>query len=73
MLNTADTTGQTRELLTDFAMDYAPFRNENLDERQLTHDSLMQALAVMHTAQPYANTGMRSRKLNYTAIDRGVI
>lgn len=74
MLNTCSATSTARESLADFAMSFAPYRDSNRsdDDMSLTHDALMQALAVMHTAQPYSGA-KKSKPLDYSQYDRGVV
>jgi hypothetical protein len=72
MLNACSSTSIAREKLADFTMGYAPFRTEQHEEdERLTDEALAQALAVMHSAQPYSTKA--SKKLDYSKSDRGVI
>ncbi len=73
MLNTCSSTSIAREKLADFAMSYAPFRSDQHEdeEERLTDEALAQAIAVMHSAQPYS--AHVSKKLDYSRSDRGVI
>lgn len=71
MLNICESTSIAREKLADFAMTYAPYR-ENLDEVEVSHDALAEAIAVMHTAQVLRTVGPR-KPLDYSKYDRGVI
>jgi hypothetical protein len=73
MLNVCEVTASAKERLTDFAMNYAPFRETHGDEDvELTNDALCQALAVMHTAQYLRAVGQR-KPLDYSRYDRGII
>jgi hypothetical protein len=73
MLNVCEVTASAKERLTDFAMNYAPFRETHGDEDvELTNDALCQALAVMHTAQYLRTVGQR-KPLDYSRYDRGII
>jgi hypothetical protein len=70
MLNICETTSIAKEKLMDFSMSYAPFRDQ-VEEHELTNDSLSEALAVMHTAQILRT--IVSKPLDYSRADRGVI
>lgn len=70
LLNTCEATPVARELLADFAMSYAPYRE--LLEEQLTHPALSEALAVTNLAQ-WLNVNKPRKPLDYSRYDRGVI
>jgi hypothetical protein len=70
ILNVCSATSAAREVLADFAMGYAPYRDSN--EETLTHDSTANALAIMNTAQVFSKQAPR-KPLDYSAYDRGII
>lgn len=70
MLNRCEVNSISREKLADFTMNYAPYR-DNLDDYDLSHDALCQAVAVMHASQ--MSTVKKFKRLDYSAYDRGVI
>lgn len=73
MLNVCETTSTAKERLTDFAMNYAPYRETHGEEDiELTNDALLESLAVMHTAQYLRSVGPK-KPMDYTRYDRGVI
>lgn len=69
LLNLCQATSAAREVLADFCMTYTPYRDMN-DDTTLTHPSLAQALMVMQKTLPIKS---KTRPLNYSAYDRGVI
>jgi hypothetical protein len=71
MLNICEATGTAREQLADFAMLYAPYRDENDQENFLAYPAIEEAVAVMQSAQVLSQT--RTRKPLRYASDRGVI
>lgn len=72
MLNTCEATTTARDVLADFAMLYAPYR-DSLDENDyLTYPAMANAIAVMQSAQLLAKDRPR-RPLDYSRSDRGVI
>lgn len=73
IMNLCTMSSAAREVLADFSLAYAPYRDTQ-DDSHLTHPSLMRALAVANTAQVLvpARTGAR-KPLNYSNYDRGVI
>jgi hypothetical protein len=70
LLNEVKAAAVAKESLVDFAMSYAPYR-ELLDDSNVTHDALAQALAVMHTAGTLRKPTFKP--MNYAPYDRGVI
>jgi len=70
ILNICTCTSAARETLADFSMSYTPYRDVN--DEDLTHDSIAQALAVVHTAQVFSKEPSR-KPLDYSKYDRGVI
>lgn len=70
LLNICSASSAPRELLTDFAMSFAPYREVN--EELLTHPALNEALAVMHSAQLLSNSRPR-KPMDYSKSDKGVI
>jgi hypothetical protein len=69
LLNLCRATSAAREVLADFCMTYTPYRDMN-DDAQLTHPSLAEALMVMQKTLPIK---AKTRPLNYSVYDRGVI
>jgi hypothetical protein len=73
MLNTCEMTSIARERLLDVSMQYAPWRDrlDDIDER-LVDDAIIQAVAVMHTAQALRKVAPR-KALDYSRYDRGIV
>jgi hypothetical protein len=70
ILNICEATSAAREVLADFSMSYTPYREQN--DEVLTHDSVAQALAVMHSAQVFTKQPPR-KPIDYRQYDKGVI
>jgi hypothetical protein len=72
MLNTCEAIGTARDMLADFAMNYAPYRQNNGENEYVDiYPAMSEAVAVMNTAQLLAKD--RPRKKLVYASDRGVI
>lgn len=70
LLNVCSATAASREVLTDFAMSFAPYRKMN--DELLTHPALNEAIAVAHSAQILSKSAPR-KPMDYSRSDRGVI
>lgn len=71
VLNSATYTSTAKERLADFAMGYAPYRQNN-DSELDCFSSIAKALGVMRMTQPIFNHRQTAKPLVY-ASDRGVI
>jgi hypothetical protein len=72
LLNVCEVSRGAKEILADFAMSYAPHRDNNDDEneQQKAYAAIAQALMVMHHVPKSNNWGSRPDRSQY---DRGVI
>jgi hypothetical protein len=80
-LNVCTAVGAARESLVDFAMSYAPFREQTVqraegfnteEEEKLVQPAMCEALAVVQSAFPFSRAIPRA-PMDYSQYDRGIV